>query len=149
MLGGQRTDVAALADMIAAPDESVLIARAGGALTGCVHLKPAAAPGSVYLGLFAIAPERQGGGLGKALLAAAEDHAARAMGAARIEMTVIAQRAELIAWYERRGYKCTGETRPFPLDDPRYGLPTRRDLVFTVMARDLAPRSGQMSQAAT
>jgi hypothetical protein len=44
---------------------------------------------------------------------------------------------ELIAWYERRGYALTGETRPFPLDDERFGLPKRRDLEFVVMAKDL------------
>ncbi len=34
-------------------------------------------------------------------------------------MTVITQREVLIAWYERRGYRRTGETRPFPvLRDP-------------------------------
>lgn len=52
-------------------------------------------------------------------------------------MTVIIQRAELIAWYERRGYRLTGERRPFPLDDPRFGLPLRRDLGFAVLEKRL------------
>ena len=58
-------------------------------------------------------------------------------GAARIEMTVIAQRDELIAWYERRGYALTGERRPFPAHDPRFGLPRRDDLEFVVMEKAL------------
>jgi hypothetical protein len=37
--------------------------------------------------------------------------------AATMEMTVIDARPELIAWYERRGYARTGETRPFPMPD--------------------------------
>jgi hypothetical protein len=52
-------------------------------------------------------------------------------------MTVIAQRAELIAWYERRGYRLTGERRPFPKTDPRFGLPKRDDLEFVVLAKPL------------
>ena len=51
-------------------------------------------------------------------------------------MTVIARRRELIAWYERRGYALTGETRPFPMDDPRFGLP-REPLFFVVLRKRL------------
>jgi hypothetical protein len=54
-----------------------------------------------------------------------------------MELTVIAQRVELIAWYERRGYRCTGETRPFPYGDERFGVPLRDDLTFTVLVKDL------------
>jgi hypothetical protein len=60
--------------------------------------------------------------------------------ATTMEMTVIRQRAELIAWYERRGYRRTGETRPFPHGDQRYGLPRRRDLEFAVLAKPLPGR---------
>ena len=45
--------------------------------------------------------------------------ARRRFSARRMEMTVIAVRTELIAWYARRGYAPTGETRPFPVDPPR------------------------------
>jgi hypothetical protein len=64
---------------------------------------------------------------------ARDDWAATAM-----IMTVIAQRAELIAWYERRGYRQTGETEPFPYGNERYGVPRRPDLVFAVLAKPLA-----------
>ena len=67
----------------------------------------------------------------------AEAEAAARFAATRMEMTVIRQRAELIAWYERRGYRLTGETRPFPLDDPRFGLPRTRDLAFVVLEKTL------------
>ena len=60
-----------------------------------------------------------------------------------MEMTVIAQRSELIAWYQRRGYELTGETRPFPYDNARAGLPRRDDLQFVVLedARPALARS--------
>ena len=52
-------------------------------------------------------------------------------------MTVIVQRPELIAWYERRGYALTGERRPFPYDDERFGDPRRTDLEFAVLEKRL------------
>jgi len=96
---------------------TILTAREGEGLTGCVAVtrKDAAL---AYLGMLCVAPDLQSAGLGGRLLGAAEDHA-RALGIAAMEMTVIAGRDALIAWYERRGYARTGEKRPFPvLRDP-------------------------------
>lgn len=136
LLGGQRTDRAALAAIIADPRQRLLVAEADGVLAGCVQIADRGG-GLAYIGLVTVEPLLQASGLGRKLLQAAEAEAA-GFGARRIEMTVIAQRAELIAYYVRRGYAPTGETRPFPLDDPRFGLPQRRDLVFVVLAKDLA-----------
>ena len=52
-------------------------------------------------------------------------------------MTVIDIRDELIAFYERRGYRRTGVLKPFPYGDARFGLPTRDDLRFEVLEKDL------------
>ena len=54
-----------------------------------------------------------------------------------MRMTVIDLRVELIEWYERRGYRRTGQTRPFPATDPRFGLPLRDDLRFAVLEKEL------------
>jgi hypothetical protein len=40
-----------------------------------------------------------------------------------------------IEWYLRRGYALTGREEPFPLDDPRFGIPKTRALNFVVMTR--------------
>ena len=56
-------------------------------------------------------------------------------------MSVIRQRAELIAYYERRGYVRTGEEAPFPATNPRFGLPKRDDLGFLILAKPLQPPS--------
>jgi hypothetical protein len=45
-------------------------------------------------------------------------------------------RESLIAWYERRGYRRTGETEPFPRDT-RFGEPQRPDLEFIMLEKDL------------
>ncbi len=136
LLDGQRTDLAELEQMLADPAQLVLVLRDGDGITACVALAEKGG-GLAYLGLLTVDPFRQATGLGRLILAAAEDHAAAEFAATRIEMTVIAQRDELIAWYERRGYALTGERRPFPHADPRFGLPRRDDLEFVVMERGL------------
>ena len=71
------------------------------------------------------------------VLEAAEARAAERWSAVAVQMTVIAQRSELIAWYERRGYRLTGETKAFPYGDVSKGLPQRDDLEFVVLAKSL------------
>ena len=93
--------------------------------------------GKGHFGLFAVRPGLQGAGVGRDLLAYAEEYARDTFDADTMEMTVIAQRAELIAWYERRGYRRTGQTRPFPYGDERFGLPRRDDLHFVVLSKAL------------
>jgi hypothetical protein len=54
-----------------------------------------------------------------------------------MHMTVIVQRTELIGYYERRGYRRTGELHPFPYGDERFGLPQRDDLAFELLVKAL------------
>ncbi len=114
LLDDERTSDIELAGVIANPAQRLLVAEgSGGALTGTVTVSEAG-PGLAYLGMLCVDPSGQASGLGRRLVAAAEAAAREAWGAHSVEMTVIARRAELIAWYERRGYARTGEIRPFP-----------------------------------
>ena len=135
LLGGQRTDEAELLDILADASRVILLAEVEGVLTGCVQVADQG-QGLAYLGLLTVDPTRQAGGLGRLLIDAAETEAVARFAATRMEMTVIRQRSELIAWYERRGYALTGETRPFPLDETTFGL-SDRDLTFVVMEKAL------------
>jgi ribosomal protein S18 acetylase RimI-like enzyme len=78
----------------------------------------------------------QNAGFGRELLGGAEAYAV-ARGARWMEMTVVQVRETLIRWYERRGYRLTGERRPFPYGDERFGVPLRDDLEFVVLEKDL------------
>jgi ribosomal protein S18 acetylase RimI-like enzyme len=136
LLGGQRTDRQEVAELIAASGASLVLALAAEQVVGCVLVK-ADPPGAVHIGMFAVRPSLQAQGLGRALLSEAERVARHEHGATRASMTVIEQRPELIAWYERRGYRPTGETQPFPYADARFGLPRRADLRFVVLEKRL------------
>ena len=137
-LEGERTTPEALAEDLAAnPAARLLTWRdAVGELQGHCWLEDRG-DGLFYLGLLSVRPDRQDRKLGRALLASAEA-AAHAAGATRMQMTVINVRDTLIAWYQRRGYVLTGETRPFPYGDDRFGRPLRDDLCFVVLERPLA-----------
>jgi ribosomal protein S18 acetylase RimI-like enzyme len=137
-LDGQRTDADTLrADLAANPEADLLLFKDApdGPPLGTLWLEPAE-PGVWYLGMLTIKPDLQDRQLGRALLAGGEAHAA-ARGAKRMRMTVVSIRDTLIAWYERRGYAATGETRPFPYDDEKFGLPRVPDLSFIVMEKAL------------
>ena len=114
LLEGERTDPDTLVAILRDPASQLLIARDGDRVIGCVQITDKG-DGLAYLGLLCIDPVLQAGGLGKQLIAAAERHASATFGATAMEMTVIQQRLELIAYYERRGYAATGEIRDFPI----------------------------------
>ncbi len=119
LVSGARTDLATLAALVTDPESRLLIAWESDTPLGCVNVADRGG-GLAYLGLLCIEPARQGTGLGKQLMAAAEACARSDFAATRMEMTVIDRRVELIAWYRRHGYAPSGEARPFPipLDPP-------------------------------
>jgi ribosomal protein S18 acetylase RimI-like enzyme len=135
LLDGQRTDVAAVSELIARPGSTIVLAERAGQLLASAHIELKGE--DCAFGMFAVRPDLQGQGIGDALLAECERRA-RAAGACRMTMTVIWTRAELIAWYQRRGYQATGERQPFPYGDARFGLPKRQDLHFLAYAKPLA-----------
>ena len=140
LLDGQRTDARAVGEIVAARGRGrlVLVAESDGRLVGCCQLERRP-PGEAYFGMFSVRPGAQGQGWGGQILAEAERLAREDLGAGTMIMTVLAQRRDLIAWYERRGYRPTGDSKPFPYGDERFGIPRRPDLSFVVLARRLRP----------
>lgn len=137
LLGGQRVDVEGLAETIATPGNIVLLHEREWVPIGCVHLERTGE--DCYLGMLTIRPTMQGTGLGRQVLEAAERWAVEHWSSRSVHLTVIVQRTELVAWYERRGYVRTGERKPFPYGDERFGLPRREDLAFEVLRKRLPP----------
>ncbi|RKS79790.1 ribosomal protein S18 acetylase RimI-like enzyme [Actinomadura pelletieri DSM 43383] len=135
LLGGQRIDSGMVGAVVHGDNGLMLLAETDGALEACCQVEKR--DDHAYFGTFAVRPGRQGGGLGKALLAEAERIARDEWGAPEMHMTVISLREDLIAWYVRRGYVRTGELRPFPYGDERYGIPKRDDLTFELLTKKL------------
>ena len=125
LLDDTRTTAAELSATIADPRSRVLLMHHGEDLVGTVTVT-GLDEALAYMGMLCVDPDRQAGGLGRRLIAAAEALAVTEFGARTIEMTVIDRRPELIEYYERCGYARTGEIRPFP-------VPSRDPLVFVVL----------------
>jgi ribosomal protein S18 acetylase RimI-like enzyme len=138
LLDGQRTDAEAIFAVLAGPGSTMLLAEADGQLVGCCQLEQPRPRAEVHFGMFAVRPGRQGQGWGRRILAEAERLAHDDWSASTMVLSVLAQRPDLIAWYERRGFRRTGETRPFPYQNQRFGVPKRPDLSFVVLAKPLA-----------
>lgn len=138
LLGGRRTGPDDIEACLSRADSRILMAErplasGGHELLACAHLS--IEDGAGYFGMFAVRPSLQGSGIGKALLAEAERIALQEWHLRGMRMTVIDIRDELIAFYERRGYRRTGIHKPFPYGDDRFGKPKREDLRFEVLEK--------------
>ncbi|MCP3768391.1 MULTISPECIES: GNAT family N-acetyltransferase [Streptomyces] len=136
ILQGQRTDPEGVREVVESPDSRLLTVERGGRIVACCQLEHRG--DHVYFGMFAVSPGLQGAGLGKTIIAHAERQARETWGAREMHMTVITVREDLIAWYERRGYRRTGRTSPFPYGDERFGVPLRADLRFELLVKELS-----------
>ena len=111
ILEGTRITESELVEILSDTNNTFLIVQEKDKIIGTVLLTNKKT--ELYLGMLTISPELQNTGLGKKVLLAAEDFA-RSLGLPKITMTVITIREELIAWYQRNGYRDTGKREPFP-----------------------------------
>ena len=135
LLDGQRTDEREIRQLIESPDAMILLCLQADEVVGSVLLQRNGE--AAYLGMFVVRPDLQGRGIGKRFLEAAERAARQAWDVRRITMSVITLREKLLAFYERRGYRRTGEILPFP-DDPAAGIPRVPNLRFEMLEKELA-----------
>jgi ribosomal protein S18 acetylase RimI-like enzyme len=140
LLDGRRTDADDVRACITRPDSLILLAidAATRELVACAHV--AQDDGNGYFGMFSVRPTLQDAGVGKQLLARAERLVFNHWRLPALRMTVIDVRDELIAFYERRGYRRTGVHKPFPYGDERFGQPRRDDLRFEVLEKTAPAR---------
>ncbi|MEV5342952.1 GNAT family N-acetyltransferase [Streptomyces sp. NPDC052676] len=135
ILDGQRTDAQGVLEVVESPGSRLLTVERDGTVVACCQLEHRG--DYAYFGMFAVSPTLQGAGLGKAVIAEAERQARESWGVREMHMTVISVRDDLIAWYERRGYRRTGKMSPFPYGDERFGIPLRPDLQFELLVKPL------------
>jgi GNAT superfamily N-acetyltransferase len=89
------------------------------------------------VGFFSVDPDMQARGIGGRLLSAAERHAQRALCATACELWVLTGRADIITWYERKGYVRTEQTAPFPPAEANVGTPRVAGLEFVRLVKPL------------
>jgi len=134
-LDGIRVDEEALREIISKPNAQILqCMNDRNEITGCVHLEKQGS--RLYLGMLTVSPTLQNQGIGKLFLREADEEA-RKQNCDAIYMTVLSERVELIGWYERYGYANTGRKKPFPMNDPRFGLP-KKFIEFIVMEKKIS-----------
>lgn len=125
------------------PDYTVLVATDptnssnDGAIVASVEcVRQRTATDLARLSMFAVDSSRQRSGLGRAVLARAEDYCRREWGVTRLGLNALSTREELISWYVRCGFERTGATSAFPRERfPALDLP--EDLCFVELEKDL------------
>lgn len=134
LLDGQRIDADGILACIEKEDSVILVAEDddSGQLLGCVHLEKNGP--KCYLGMLTVDPTLQKKGIGNMLLDESEAFA-QFWDCTHLYMTVISVRTELIAWYEKYGFRKTGEKKPFPYGDERFGIPKVENLEFVVLEK--------------
>lgn len=131
LVAGARTDAEAVRALVEAPDSVVLLVEDDEGLLACCHLTKH--DEHAYFGMFAVRPGHQGQGIGRRVLDAATLWA-RAWRVPDLRLSVLNERHELIAWYQRRDFVLTGESVPFGVDD-ELGRPLREGLALLTMSR--------------
>ena len=127
ILEGPRSSPSEVEQLIRDPDSRFVLALDHDELIGSALLKRHG--DGAYFGMFAIDPRLQQRGLGKAVMVHCEAAARELWNAKFLELAVISLRDELIDWYQRRGFRRTGERHPFPFDTATGALRTDFDLV--------------------
>lgn len=133
LVDGSRTSVEDVRATISRPRSRIVLAERNGDLLACAHVADDGEAG--YFGLFSVRPDLQGAGIGKAVMSEAERVVHEEWGLPVLRMTVIDVRQELIAFYQRHGYRRTGEIKPFPYGNDRVGQPRRSDLQFEILEK--------------
>jgi ribosomal protein S18 acetylase RimI-like enzyme len=130
LIGGPRTGMEDVEELLRDSGGVILTEWEGDELMGCVYLKEERE--KLYLGMLSVLPAKQGLGIGKRLMASAGDYAVERR-CKSIRITVISEREELIAWYERLGFRRTGEVEAFHAGD-RFGR-VKRPLELAVLEK--------------
>jgi ribosomal protein S18 acetylase RimI-like enzyme len=134
LIDGSRTDAELLKAVMDTPGSMILKYVEDGEIIGCVELRKENE--KLYLGMLTVNPTIQCKGIGKALLKASEEEAAK-QNCHAIFMNVLTDRKELIDWYIRHGYHDSGKRKPFAFTDPRFGFP-KKPLEFMIMEKNIA-----------
>lgn len=135
LVKGTRSSPEEIDQSVTGSESLMIVGEVDGVLASCCRLS-AKPHKRVQLGLFCVRPELQSRGLGAELLNAATSTARERFDARALSLQVLSPRVELRAWYERIGFRETGERIAF-FEEADPSLALVRDLEFVVYERDL------------
>lgn len=133
-VSGSRTTTAQVVELMSKPDSVVIVGFKKAVLVACVHVEKYS--NTSHLGMLAVSPDTQGAGVGKQILAHAEQYASTHFNAQKFILVVVSARHELIAFYLRRGYQKTGAVMDYPLSAGA-GTPKNADLKIEILERSV------------
>lgn len=131
---GERSSIEDVRGLIRNPKTHLFVAAFKGKLVACICVEERKK--KAYIGTFAVNPAIQSQGIGKQVLNLAEKYAFNQLGARSLVMVVISQREELIAYYERRGYRRTGKISAYPVH-LNAGIPAVEGLAIESLEKTL------------
>jgi len=131
---GDRSSVEDVKKLIENPKTHFFVVTINGSVAACICVEEK--ENQVYIGTFAVSPAFQNQGVGKQVLHLVEKYAVNQLGSKKIVMVVISQREELISFYERCGYRRTGEISEYPLH-LNVGIPTAEGLTIECLEKIL------------
>lgn len=132
LVAGERTTPAQVAETIKRPNSVILVRCENSAIVACVHIEKEG--NNCHIGMLAVNSTLQAAGIGKQMLALAENYATETFGAERFILVVVSARSELIAFYLRRGYQKTGSVMDYPLSAGA-GIPKNPALKIEVLEK--------------
>ncbi len=132
LVSGSRTS-AEKVHALMTPQSPVLVLCEEAAIRACVHVQ--AYGEYVHIGLLATDPLFQNQGLGKRMLAYAEQFSLEHCRVSMLRILVLSSRPELLAFYERRGYTQSGELQPYPTAAEEVGKPIIEGLQVTELMK--------------
>lgn len=133
IVNGERTSVEYIMELLQNPEAHLFVAEIDGNLAACICVEEK--EGLAYIGTFAVSPSFQNQGVGKQVLSMAEKYAINQLGSKKLVMVVISQREELISFYERRGYRKTGEISEYPMH-LNVGIPAVEGLTIECLEKN-------------
>lgn len=134
IIGGDRTTPGEIATALTKPGARFYVAYLQQRLIACIYL--AKERHHAYIGFFSVHPDFQGQGVGGYILRQAEIIARHQLLTNKIRMFVVSQRAELIAFYRRRGYQRTGDQQAYPLQ-LKIGVPKVANLTIEYLEKQI------------
>ena len=130
---GERTSADHIGERLRRPGAVFLVVDDGaarGELAGAVYVELRGTRG--YFGMLAVDPHRQGSGLGRLLVTAAEEHC-RGAGCQFLDIDVVNVRSELPAFYARFGYA------PYDTGEFHSEAPLKRPVHVVKLTKPLVP----------